>query len=202
MDGARRILALTLYPQFSRATTGSSEARLWEVVKGYDMEYESVSEWYDHPLYIEALVDVIKKGLRDDTHVLFSAHGLPVSFVEAGDPYVEHIMATIDAVARQLDIKWSLGYQSRSGPVKWLGPSTEEVLKKLAREGAGDVLMVPISFVSDHIETLYEIDILYKELGENLGLSVRRTESLNTHPVFISALCDIALKKAKEAGWA
>lgn len=201
-DNVKRIIALSMYPQYSRATTGSSESRLWEVVKDYGMEYEAVSYWYDHPLYIEALADVVGKELGEGTRVLFSAHGLPVSFVEAGDPYVEHVMGTINALAERLDMNWSLAYQSRSGPVRWLEPSTDEALKALAREGAKDVLIVPISFVSDHIETLYEIDILYKELGESLGLNVRRSESLNTHPKFIEALSDLVLNKAKEAGWA
>jgi ferrochelatase len=201
-DGVKRLIALSLYPQYSRATTGSSEARLWEIVRNYDMQYETVSEWYDHPLYIEAMVGAIKKELRDETHVLFSAHSLPVSFIEGGDPYVDQIMGTIGAITEKIDIKWSLGYQSRSGPVKWLEPSTDEALKRLAAEGVTDVLIVPISFVSDHVETLYEIDILYREFGEGLGLSVRRSESLNTNPIFIDALKDIVLNKSKEAGWA
>ena len=200
-DGVKRLIALSLYPQYSSATTGSSETRLWEVVKDYDMQYVSVSSWYDHPLYIQALVDVIGKALRPETHVLFSAHSLPVSFIDAGDPYVEHVMGTINEITARMDIKWQVGYQSRSGPVKWLEPSTEEVLRRLAADGTKDVLMVPISFVSDHIETLYEIDILYKDIGASFGMTVRRSESLNTHPVFISALREIVLQKEKETDW-
>src|SRR3989304_2183700 len=97
--------------------------------------------------------------------------------------------------------KWGLSYQSKSGPVKWLGPSTEEALERLSKEGIRDVLMVPISFVSDHIETLYEIDILYKGMAESLGINMKRAESLNTHPLFINCLKDIALKTIKERGW-
>lgn len=200
-DGVKRLIALSLYPQYSSATTGSSETRLWEVVKDYDMQYTSIASWYDHPGYIEALVDVIGKALRPETHVLFSAHGLPVSFIDAGDPYVEHVMGTINEVTARMDIKWRLGYQSRSGPVKWIEPSTDEALRRLAGEGARDVLIVPISFVSDHIETLYEVDILYKGIGESLGMTVRRSASLNTHPVFIRALKEIVLKKVEETEW-
>ena len=102
---------------------------------------------------------------------------------------------------QKIDIKWHLGYQSKSGPVKWLEPSTDDLLLKLSKEGVRDVLIVPISFVSDHIETLYEIDILYTDLGEGMGMTVRRTESLNVRPMFIDALKNIVLKKVKEIGW-
>jgi ferrochelatase len=200
--GIRRLLSLSLYPQFSVATTGSSEKKLLEALEKYPMEYSGVSYWYDHPTYIDALVDVIRPELREGTEVLFSAHSLPVSFIEAGDPYVIHIKGTIDALAAKLGLKrWHLGYQSRSGPVQWLAPSTESELERLAGEGAKDILMVPISFVSDHIETLYEVDLLYKEMARDLGMELRRCESLNTHPLFIGALEDLVLKKARETGW-
>ncbi len=179
------------------------------------MELHAVESWYDHPGYIDALVDVIKRGLESfetnaehgtqdaerGIHVLFSAHSLPVKFIEDGDPYVEHTEATIRAVEKKMDIEWSLSYQSKSGPVKWLEPSTEDMLEKLARKGIKDILVVPISFVSDHIETLYEIDLLYKKMAEGLGMRLRRVESLNTSPLFISALRDIVLNSIKEAGW-
>jgi ferrochelatase len=201
-DGVERLVSLSMYPQYSIATTGSSETSLRAALQKYPLAHAAVPAWYSHPLYIDALVDVIRKGLREGTEVLFSAHSLPVRFIEEGDPYVEHITGTIRAVSEKLDIRWHLGYQSRSGPVKWLEPSTEDALKKLAGAGARDVLMVPVSFVSDHIETLYEIDIIYKGLAEGLGMTLRRAESLNTHPVFIGALEDMVLKKAREMGWA
>jgi ferrochelatase len=199
--GIRRLISLSLYPQYSRATTGSSERALVDALGTHPMERVDIPYWYDHPLYIEAMVDVIKKEVREGTEVLFSAHSLPVSFIEEGDPYVDHIMGTIEAVTKRLDLSWRLGYQSRSGPVRWLAPSVEEQLEGLAHEGAKDVLMVPVSFVSDHIETLYEIDILYKGMAEGLGMALRRTQSLNTHPLFIGALEDLVLKKAREMAW-
>jgi ferrochelatase len=167
------------------------------------MECSSISSWYDHPLYIDALVDVISKGLEggEGTHIIFSAHSLPVKFIEEGDPYADEIMGTIEAVTSRISAPWHLGYQSKTGPVKWLEPLTDEVLRRLASEGVKDVLVVPISFVSDHVETLYEIDILYKGIAESLGMRLRRVESLNTHPGFIMALCDLVLKKAKELNW-
>jgi ferrochelatase len=215
-DGVRRLVALSLYPHYSRATTGSAEDMLKEELGKYAMEAAFISSWFDHPLYIEALLDTIRKGMEKfgpETGegnapvarapvVLFSAHSLPVSFIKEGDPYVEEIMGTIKAVAARAGIHWRLGYQSRSGPVRWLEPSTEDVLRGLRKEGVREVLMVPISFVSDHIETLYEIDILYRGMAEEMGLKVRRADSLNTHPLLIRALGELVIGKAKEKGWA
>jgi ferrochelatase len=202
-SGIKKLVALSLYPQYSAATSGSSFSRFNEAVSPYEMETFPVSSWYDHPLYIDALVDVIKEGLDSfpnstpgsgsskDVHVLFSAHGLPESIIEQGDPYVDQIAGTIKEITKQMPLQWHLSYQSRSGPVKWLGPSTDAKLEELSGGGVKNVLVVPISFVSDHIETLYEIDILYKTLAEKLGMSLRRTSSLNTHPKFIEALKDL-----------
>jgi protoporphyrin/coproporphyrin ferrochelatase len=208
--GIRKIVALSLYPQYSLATSGSSLAKFSEVAAEYEIETFSISSWHNHSLYIDALVNIIKKGLESfnrrssadpDIHVLFSAHGLPQKIIDEGDPYVRQTMETIDEITRRIKIKKHLSYQSRSGPVKWLEPSTEEKLRELAGEGIKNILVVPISFVSDHIETLYEIDILYKNLAGTLGVNLLRTDSLNTHPVFIHALGDLIKKGLKEKGW-
>ncbi len=209
-DGIKRLIAVSLYPQYSVATSGSSISKFEEVAAGFPVETFCISSWYDHPLYIEALVDVIGKGIesfdgnsnrRSDVHVLFSAHSLPQKIIERGDPYVNQTMVTIRKISERIPIKWHLSYQSRSGPVKWLGPSTGTKLSELAAEGVRKVLVVPISFVSDHIETLYEIDILYKDLAEELKIDLRRTASLNTHPIFIEALKEIVWKGLKEKEW-
>jgi ferrochelatase len=231
--GINKLIVISLYPQYSVATSGSSLSKFKEVASRYPMEIFCISSFFNHPLYIEALVDVIKKGLESfgqkspplsspltkggqrgginseprtpnselDVHVLFSAHSLPQKIIDEGDPYVYQIMGTIEEITKIIQIKWHLSYQSKSGPVKWLEPSTDEKLKELAGEGVKNVLVVPISFVSDHIETLYEIDILYKNLAEKLGIKLKRVESLNTHPVFIGALKDMVQKNVKEAGW-
>jgi ferrochelatase len=237
--GIRKIVALSLYPQYSVTTSGSSLSKLKEVVGGYPIETLCISSWFDHPLYIEALVDVIKKGLKSfsqksnpalfpgnpptpplekggtggfekkgnsnipdsepNIHVLFSAHSLPHKIVEKGDPYVHHINGTIREITKIIPIKWHLSFQSKSGLVKWLEPSTDEKLKELAAEGIKNILVVPISFVSDHIETLYEIDILYKNVAEKLGITLKRVDSLNTHHGFIGALKDLVRKSVEEA---
>jgi ferrochelatase len=154
------------------------------------------------------MVDKIHKGIESfkneepAPHVLFSAHSLPKKFIKEGDPYVNQIKGTIQKIAEKIDIVWDLSYQSRSGPVEWIGPSTDSMIEKLAGEGVRNLLVVPISFVSDHIETLYEIDILYKSMAASLGMRLERVESLNTSAPFVKALKDIVLKGLKEAGWA
>jgi protoporphyrin/coproporphyrin ferrochelatase len=185
------------------------------------MEISCVPSWFNHPLYIDALVDIIEKGLdsfektscdkpaappseeipregMQDIHVLFSAHSLPRKIIERGDPYVDQIMGTIGEITKKIPIRWHLSYQSRSGPVRWLEPSTEEKIAELAKNGIKNILAVPVSFVSDHIETLYEIDILYKGFAEKLGVTLKRADSLNTHPLFIEALRDIVMKILKD----
>lgn len=214
-NGIRKVIGLSLYPQYSVTTSGSSLSDFREVAARFDMEIATIDSWHDHPLYIDALVDVIKKGIASfqhppstrtpsspmphppssqDIHVLFSAHSLPQKIIDQGDPYVDQTIGTIKEIEKRLPITWHLSYQSKSGPVKWLQPSTEEKLKELTQSGVKNLLIVPISFVSDHIETLYEIDILYKRLAESLHINMKRTESLNTHPIFIQALKDLVLK--------
>jgi len=214
-NGIEKVIALSLYPQYSITTSGSSSRRVDRVVADYPMDVLHVSSWHDHPLYIEALADVIKRGLEsflasssdphpssvDDIHLLFSAHSLPRKIVDEGDPYEQQTMETIQKVVKKVPLKWHLSYQSKSGPVKWLAPSTEEKLKELARDGVKNVLVVPISFVSDHIETLYEIDILYKTMAEKLGMNLKRADSLNTHPLFINALKDMVVTGLRKKGW-
>ncbi len=210
-EGIRRVIALGLYPHYSIATTGSSFSKMKEVVSGFPLEVFTISSWHDHPLYIDALVEKIERGMdlfhshtgvvKEKVHVLFSAHSLPKKFIEEGDPYQKQIKGTIDEINKRVKIQWDLSYQSKSGPVEWLEPSTDEMIKELARRGVKNLLVVPVSFVSDHIETLYEIDILYKDMAKSLGMRLERAESLNTSPLFISALADIVKKGIKEAGW-
>jgi len=210
-QGIEKLMAVSLYPHYSLATTGSSLEQLRKDLgrPGYKFECVLIREWPTHPLYIEALAETVRKGLKEFERqrtkvpfVLFSAHGLPVKFVEQGDPYSGQIEATMRAVAEKVSLAdYGLSYQSRTGPVEWLKPYTDEKIKELAARGTKNVLVVPISFVSDHIETLYEIDILYSELARRLGMNFKRTEALNTHPLLIGALKDLILNKKKELGW-
>jgi len=199
-EGISKVIALSLYPHFSRATTGSSINELERVLARSntktDLTY--IRHYYDHPAYIAALSEKIEQGLagfadRSKVPLLFSAHGLPQSFIDSGDPYLDHIRTTVRLTMENFGgVSHHISFQSRAGPVKWLEPSTEAKIAELAAAGCKQLLMVPISFVSDHIETLYEIDIQYRGEAAALGVNdFRRTEALNSSPAFISCLAGL-----------
>ncbi len=199
-DGVKELVALPLFPHYSRATTGSCFKELERSIKlaEDDIKIHFISNWHLNPFYIKALGIVLKEGFEKfseesrEVHVLFSAHSLPKEFVEKGDPYVIQMNETIQRVVEKNDLtKWSLSFQSRAGPVEWIEPDTRNEIQRLAQQGVKDILMIPISFVSDHIETLYEMDILYKNLGDELGVKIERAPSLNINSTFINALTDI-----------
>jgi len=199
-QGIKKIVAVSLYPHFSRATSGSSFNDLERSLKACSTAFEvrSVRQFFNQPLYIKALVEKIEQSLatftdRSKVQLFFSAHSLPQSFIAEGDPYLDHIQATVRLVMAQLGgVAHHLAFQSRAGPVKWLEPSTGDKLKELAAAGHTDILIVPLSFVSDHIETLHEIDIEYREVAEHLGITTfRRMESLNSSPLFIQCLAEL-----------
>jgi ferrochelatase len=206
MEGISRIIALSLYPHYSRATSGSSFNELERCLSGSRPrpELTCIRQFFDHPLYIQALVEKIESGLsgfsdRNKVQIFFSAHSLPQSFITDGDPYLDHIQTTVRLVMERFDgVAHHLAFQSRAGPVKWLEPSTGDKLKELAGLGHRQVLMVPLSFVSDHIETLHEIDIEYREEAHRLGITdFRRMESLNSSPTFIRCLAELVLEADK-----
>jgi len=209
-EGISKIIVLPLYPHYSRATSGSSLNELHRCINqtGINFSLQYIRHFFDHPLYIKALTDKIKTGLdsfaeRNSLQILFSAHGLPQSFIDSGDPYLEHIQATVRLVMQGFEgVTHHLAFQSRAGPVKWLEPSTEDAIKELAFSGCKQLLIVPLSFVSDHIETLYEIDIQYRQEAQNLGITdFKRIESLNSSPQFIDCLTDmVRLQISQTAG--
>ena len=199
-EGITRVVALSLYPHYSRATTGSSLNELRRVLKesGVKFELTVIDRFYNHPLYIEALAEKVQKGVASfpdvgDVEIVFSAHSLPQSFIDEGDPYLSHIQETVRLVMERIgEASHQLCFQSKAGPVKWLEPSTEEMIRRLAGAGRRNMLMVPLSFVSDHIETLYEVDIQYAEEAKALGVErFVRSESLNSSPLFLQCLAEL-----------
>ena len=205
-DKIEKLVILPLYPQFSISTSGSS-FRILEEMWAEDPElrkinYTLIPSWYDREGYLQAMADLIAQELNkfedpDRVHIFFSAHGVPQSYVdEAGDPYQQEIESCTRLIMQTLDRpnEYTLAYQSRVGPVEWLQPYTEEALKELGEQQIDNLLVVPISFVSEHIETLQEIDLEYKEIAEEAGIkNFCRVPALNTHSGFIDALADLVV---------
>lgn len=200
-SGAERIVCLALYPHFSFATTGSSYNEVARALQKHQLTKLPVTfipAWHDDPGYLAAMADRVRRaiarvpeGVR--AHLLFTAHGLPVSFIERGDPYQAQVQQTVRDVVKTLG--WtgphSLAYQSRVGPARWLSPSTDVELTRLGAEGCEAVVVVPVSFVGDHIETLYELDQEYRHVAEQAGIRHWvRAGALDTHPRFIDCLAD------------
>jgi len=195
--GADRALALPLYPQWANATTKSSLIelrRLWPK----DRPLAEVCTWHDHEGYLDASAAALTETLarvdpaqRDQVLVIFSAHGLPMSQVRAGDPYPTYVEHSSRETARRAGVTgWQITYQSRVGPTKWLGPDTVEFLQARARGKV--VVAVPIAFVSEHLETLYDMDILAKEAALKGGaLDYLRVPALGTRPDFVQAMADV-----------
>jgi ferrochelatase len=198
------LVLLPLYPQYSYATTLSSLKEWRRLYKpGYPVpEVRTIEHFYDHPLYIEAVVDRIELALSHFTHphqahIVFSAHGLPMSLIEKGDPYQKQIQETVRLVME--DGRWpnphTLCYQSRVGRQKWLQPALKPTLSALAKRGEKQLLVVPISFVTEHSETLHEINIEAREYATHLGIEqFEMMPAVGDSPRFIGALADLVLR--------
>ncbi len=200
------IVLLPLYPQFSYATTLSS-LKEWNRCfrsnsssdPANDARIRTIGDFHRHPLYIEALVDRINTTFRHfdqpaDVHIVFSAHSIPVMLAEKGDPYPKQIEATVRAVMERG--AWLnphvLCFQSKVGRMKWLEPSTTDTLTRLGREGVRNVLVVPLAFVTEHVETLHEINIEARETAAHAGITrFRMMPAVGTHPKFIACLADL-----------
>ena len=208
-DGIEQLVILPLYPQFSISTSGSS-FRLIEKIWSENPQlkppkYTVVADWYKEPGYLQAMTQLIATEIDkcpnpDLAHIFFSAHGVPVSYVqEAGDPYQAEIEECTDLIMQTLGRSndRSLAYQSKVGPIEWLQPYTEDAIVDLAAQGVKELVVVPISFVSEHIETLEEIDIEYREIAEAAGIhTFNRVPALDTNPIFIQTLVDLVLRAA------
>jgi len=204
-----RIVFLPLYPQYSVATTASSMKEWKKQIKPESrlnrIPNLLIEKYHLHPLYIKSIVERINSSLgkfpedrRNNVTIIFSAHGTPMKLVKQGDPYSGQIKETVDAVIKAGSITQPTGlcFQSKVGPQKWLTPATPNVIKEMAAKGVKDILMVPVAFTSDHLETLYEINIEYRHLAKENGIeNFEMTEGLNDSPTFISALEQLVLDK-------
>ncbi|KAJ2583936.1 ferrochelatase hem15 [Coemansia sp. RSA 1836] len=216
-DGVNHVIAFTQYQQFSGSTTGSNLNELYRAQKKLDPEsrlrWSFIDRWGTHPKLASAFADRIEAQiarLSDDvrhaTPILFSAHSLPLKVVDRGDPYVAEVGGTVAYVVSELRCRgienpYRLVWQSAVGPLRWLGPQTEAVIKHYGSIGYTSLVMVPVAFTSDHIETLYELDIEYGKVAREAGISqYMRAEALNDHPPFIDALATI-VKEHIDAGF-
>ncbi|MGI9102389.1 MAG: ferrochelatase [Terriglobales bacterium] len=201
-SGCDSIVLLPMYPQYSKTTTGSSLNEWWRKFQPAGRRVEVINDFYRNPLYLDSVVDRIDETLTrfrdpDDVVLVFSAHSLPVAVVEQGDPYQKQIEGTVSMVMRRG--RWfnvhRVCYQSKVGASKWLQPSLRSTVRELAAAGIRDVCVVPISFVSDHVETLGEINHEARELAQQVGITrFEMTPGLNDSPLFIAALCDVVME--------
>ncbi|CAN5922740.1 ferrochelatase [soil metagenome] len=187
-----RIVLLPLYPQYSTATTASS-VDAWKAVAKFKVPTVMVKDYPTEPGFIAASVALLRDGLAQagsgPTRVLFSAHGLPERIIKAGDPYQSQVEQTAKAIADTIGgLDWAVCYQSRVGPLKWIGPSTDAEIERAGADKVG-VVLYPLSFVSEHSETLVELDIEYRHLAEKAGVPLYiRVPTVGTQPLFIEGL--------------
>ncbi len=200
-----KIILLPLYPHYSIVTVGSSVNEWFRHYRGKKEKVKIVKSYFNNPEYHQAVSAKIDETIlkfpreeRENVFILFSAHSTPQSVIDKGDPYQKEIISSVDSIMklRGNSNRFGISYQSKVGPVKWLKPSTEGFIKKLGKEGITSLLVVPISFVSDHLETLYELGIEYRKTAIETGIkNYEVMNALNDSPQFIEALKNIAVKE-------
>jgi ferrochelatase len=200
-DGIEEVIALPMTPFRSRGSTGAYIEEVNRIRKNLEktMELSFIEAWHLHPLFVEAIQEKIQEGLvqftpeeKKKVHLIFTAHSLPKSLIE-NEPYVKDMEGSVREVLKKIEpLPWHIAFQSRGmGPEEWLGPDVESVLTDLSRQKVREVLTIPIGFVSDHIEILYDIDIVYREKAKLMGVVLKRTPSLNFSEKFVKALAAI-----------
>ncbi|NQU40775.1 MAG: ferrochelatase [Lentisphaerae bacterium] len=213
-DGIEQAMSLVLAPHFSTLSVVKYQERLHAglTLQRGEMECAHIDSYHDVPGLITPLANRVLEGIgrwpeaeRDKVHVVFSAHSLPVRIIAAGDPYERQLLETAALIARQAglrDDQWSWSYQSAGrSPEPWLGPQLDAYLPELSERGIRNVVTVPIGFVSDHVEILYDIDIKAQRVAKRYGVRLERPPALNTDPLFMQQLADLVIAKAKERGW-
>jgi protoporphyrin/coproporphyrin ferrochelatase len=201
-DGISRVIAVSMAPQYSRLSVGAYQRALEtaQTELGVTLDVTCVASWHDHPLLLQAFAERVQNAFtalpeerRAQVRTIFTAHSLPVRILAEGDPYPQEVEHTAAEVARLLGLKsWGVAYQSQGATAEpWLGPTLDEVFTTCAAQGQRQLLLAPIGFVCDHVEILYDLDILAQGVAQAQGIGLLRTASLNTSPTFIAALADI-----------
>lgn len=209
--GITRVVALPMAPHYSDMSVGAYRraCEAAPAVQGGEVQLAFVDGWSTHPGFLRAVESNAAAALKklgaapDDVLVLFTAHSLPEKILAAGDPYPEQLRASAEAVAERMCLpNWRVAYQSAGRTAeKWLGPEAGEMMAEAAASGVRNVLIVPIGFVCDHVEVLYDVDVVFKEQAERLGIGFARSASLNANPILIDALADVVQSAARGAGW-
>ena len=202
-QGARRVIALSMSPFATEVTTGAYKSACDALGSGETCPL-FIPSWHDNPLFIESWAEKIRSGLarfpetqRDSIVNIFTSHSIPIRYIVAGDPYQKQVEECVQLVVEKTGIKnWRVAWQSKGSRATepWIGPEVEPTMDKIAGEGYKNVLEIPIGFTCDHMETLYDIDIVHRAHAKKLGINFERAESLNTSPIFIKALADIVKK--------
>ncbi len=195
--GIHDLIALPLSPYYNSASTGKYLQGLEQCLAGTDVQVKIIKSYHTNPLFIKAVEQTISVTVKDieDPFIIFSAHSLPVA-TAAADGYVEQLEQTLKLILEDISLPaYALAFQSRGMTGgDWLGPDVKDVMDRCARNNKKNIVVVPYGFVSDHVETLYDIDIVYKHYAGSLGLNFVRTPSLNAAELFIQALKDIVVK--------
>ncbi len=207
-QGIDHAVGLVMAPHYSRMSIGAYYKKIEEA--NLPIEFLRVEDWHLESGYIDALADRVRASLqcfpaevRAETPIIFTAHSLPQKILEWNDPYPIQLRETVSAAMERLGSHpHEFAFQSAAISTEpWLGPDAGEIIKRLASEGNKNILLCPIGFVCEHVEILYDVDIVYQKLAKSLNVHLERIEMLNTAPAMINGLARLVCTKAKEAGW-
>lgn len=207
-QGIEKAVGVVMAPHYSRMSIGAYYQRLEEA--NSPIAISRIENWHLEAGYIHTLANRVRAALqrfpeeiRADVPVIFTAHSLPEKILEWNDPYPAQLRETVSAVMEKLGSQpHEFAFQSAAiSTIPWLGPDAGEVIESLVAKGKKHILLCPIGFVCEHVEILYDIDIVYQNLARSLGIHLERIEMLNTAPEMIDGLAGLIREKAKEAGW-
>jgi ferrochelatase len=207
-EGITHAVGLAMAPHYSRLSIGAYYREVQEA--GVPVEIARIERWHLLPGYLDALAGRVREALarfpaeaRADVPIIFTAHSLPKRILEWNDPYPDELQATVAGLMERLEPHpHEFAFQSAAISAEpWLGPDAGEIIQRLADQGRRHILIAPIGFVAEHVEILYDIDIVYRQQADQLGVHLERIEMLNTAPAMIAGLADLVRSTAKEKGW-